>query len=81
MIRFFIWLSLILISISYYKKYRCNWYFQTKLVDEKYNLVLIEFLYYDKKLNIKKGKILVPKDSSSEMKELLEEHFLEKISF
>ena len=40
---------------------------------------LIIFLYYDKDKNIKKGKIIVPRESSFEIKELLEDLFLEKI--
>lgn len=80
MIRFFIWLLLTLIIVKFYKKYKYNWYFRIDEYDELEDLVLINFLYYDKQKNIKKGKIIVGTESGLEIKNLLEELFLEKIS-
>lgn len=79
MIRFFIWLFLTLIMLNYYKKYKYNWHFQISDLNDNLDLNLIIFLYYDKDKNIKKGKIIVPRESSFEIKELLEDLFLEKI--
>lgn len=79
MYKFFIWILIIIISTSFYKKYKCSWYFNYHIINKKYNLVMIEFLYYYEVDKIKKGKIIVPKDSSSELIEVLEECFLEKI--
>lgn len=79
MIRFLIWLFLTLIIINYYKKYKYNWHFQISDLNDNLDLNLIIFLYYDKDKNIKKGKIIVPRESSFEIKELLEDLFLEKI--
>ena len=79
MIRFFILLFLTLIIINYYKKYKYNWHFQISDLNDNLDLNLIIFLYYDKDKNIKKGKIIVPRESSCEIKELLEDLFLEKI--
>jgi hypothetical protein len=80
MIRFFIWLLLTLIIVKFYKKYKYNWYFRIDEYDELKDLVLINFLYYDKQNNIKKGRIIVGTESGLEIKSLLEELFLEKIS-
>lgn len=80
MIRFFIWLLLTLIIVKFYKKYKYNWYFRIDEYDELEDLVLINFLYYDKQNNIKKGRIIVGTESGLEIKNLLEELFLEKIS-
>ena len=67
MIRFFIWLLLTLIIIKFYKKFKYNCYFR---IDE----------YYELQNNIKKGRIIVGTESGLEIKSLLEELFLEKIS-
>lgn len=80
MIRFFIWLLLTLIIVKFYKKYKYNWYFRIDEYDELEDLVLINFLYYDKQNNIKKGRIIVGTESGLEIKSLLEELFLEKIA-
>lgn len=80
MIRFFIWLLFTLTIVKFYKKYKYNWYFRIDEYDELEDLVLINFLYYDKQNNIKKGRIIVGTESGLEIKNLLEELFLEKIS-
>ncbi len=79
MIRFFIWLFLTLIIVNYYKKYKYTWHFQITDLTDNLDLSLIIFLYYDKNKYIKKGRIIVPRESSFEIKELLEDLFLEKI--
>lgn len=81
MYKFFIWIIIILFVSVYYKKYKCKWYFNYHLISKKYNLVMLEFIYYNDKNEIKKGKMIVPKDSVLNLIEVLEQCFLEKISF
>lgn len=80
MYKFLLWIIIILISSAYYKKCKCKWYFNYRLINNKYNLVQLEFIYYDSKYNLKKGKLIVPKDSANSLIEILELCFLEKIS-
>lgn len=80
MIKFFIWLLLVVIFFIYYNKYKCDWYFNFYLINRKYNLVLINFIYYDKNNNIRHGKMIVPKSDAREIINILEECFLEKIN-
>lgn len=80
MIKFFIWLVSVIIFFVYYKKYKCDWYFKYRIINRKYNLVLVNFIYYDKNNIIKNGKMVVPKMDADEIINILEECFLEKIN-
>jgi len=80
MIKFFIWLLFVFIIYVWYKKYKFKWYFNYRVINKKYNLVTVEFLYYDKSNIIRKGKLVVQKMDSLDIINILQECFIEKIN-
>lgn len=80
MIRFLIWLLFVFILYLWYRKYKFTWYFNYRVINKKYNLVTVEFLYYDKSNIIRKGKLVVEKMDSQDIINILQECFIEKIS-
>ncbi len=80
MIKFFIWLLFVFIIYVWYKKYKFKWYFNCRVINKKYNLVTVEFLYYDKSNIIRKGKLVVQKMDSLDIINILQECFIEKIA-
>lgn len=80
MIKFFIWLLFVFIIYIWYKKYKFKWYFNYRVINKKYNLVTVEFLYYDNSNIIRKGKLVVQKMDSLDIINILQECFIEKIA-
>lgn len=76
MIRFF--LTIIIITLLVRKNQK-HYYFNSKIISNKYNLSELRYIYYDNNNMIRKDKMIILNSDIEEIIEILEECFNKKI--
>lgn len=79
MIRFFLFVFIIIIIIKFISKNKLHYYFNYKLIDTKYNLCELNYIYYDNNNIIRKDKMIVIKSDCENIIEVLEDCYLNNI--
>ncbi|MEG0266820.1 MAG: hypothetical protein RSB77_01035 [Bacilli bacterium] len=80
MIKIIIVIILCILSYFYVKYSSKDYYFTIAHFDNIYNLVELNYIYYDELNIIRKDKLIVLKEDSYELLEILEEIFRSKIT-